>query len=137
MEKDELEDENAVLGAEIARLRNELHERMHSNSVWHSGAEVAPPALPQPTTAALPVQQPPVGPLYVIPLHQDGHPFSDTGNIPTPKPSSHVRRPHARYPTPSDSWPLELISRHQRAAHEALHNSRNSTATFDGREEHR
>ncbi|XP_008808049.1 transcription factor BHLH062-like [Phoenix dactylifera] len=129
VEKNELIDENAVLGAEIARLRNELHERMHTNTVWHNGAEVAPPTLPQPTSAVLPVQQPPVGPLYVTPLHQDLHPSSDTGNIPTSKPPSHVRRPHARYPTPSDSWPLELLSRHQRAAHEALHNSTTTTTT--------
>ncbi|XP_010937082.1 transcription factor BHLH062 [Elaeis guineensis] len=135
VEKNELKDENAVLGAEIARLRNELHERMHSDTVWHSGAEVAPPTMPQPTSAALPVQQSPVGPLYVIPLHQDLHPFSDTGNIATLKPPSHVRRPHARYPTPSDSWSLELLSRHQRAAHEALHNTSTTIATFNSRKE--
>ena len=136
VEKNELKDENTVLGAEIERLRNELHERMHSNPMWHDGAEVALPAPPQPTAAALPMQQPPVGPLYVIPLHQELHPFSETGDAPAPpKHPSHVRRPHARYPTPSDSWPLELLSRHQRAAHEAQHKGSSSCMTSNRGEE--
>ncbi|XP_008807714.2 transcription factor BHLH062-like [Phoenix dactylifera] len=136
VEKNELKDENTVLGAEIERLQNELHERMQSNPVWHDGEEVAPPAPPQPTTAALPMQQPPVGALYVIPLHQELHPFSEAANTPAPpKPPSHVRRPHARYPTPSDSWPLELLSRRQRAAHEAQHKGNSSSMTSNTREE--
>ncbi|KAG1366437.1 Transcription factor bHLH47 [Cocos nucifera] len=135
VEKNELKDDNTVLGAEIERLRNELHERMHSNPVWHDGAEVAPPAPPQPTAAALPMQQPSVGPLYVIPLHQELHPFSEVGSTPAPpKHPSHVMRPHARYPTPSDSWPLGLLSRHQRAAHEAQHKGSSSSMTSNSRE---
>ncbi|CAN6484629.1 unnamed protein product [Victoria cruziana] len=56
-------------------------------------------------------------PLVVFPLHPDLQNISKNNIVsdsvklqPQPaKPPSNVRRPHARYPTPSDSWPSRLL----------------------------
>ncbi|XP_031477768.1 protein IRON-RELATED TRANSCRIPTION FACTOR 3 isoform X2 [Nymphaea colorata] len=61
-------------------------------------------------------------PLVVFPLHPDLQNFSknnsgsdsDKLQPQSAKPPSNVRRPHARYPTPSDSWPSRLLTRHPR-----------------------
>ncbi|KAF3794168.1 Transcription factor [Nymphaea thermarum] len=60
-------------------------------------------------------------PLLVFPLHPDlQNSKNNSGRdsdklLPQPaKPPSNVRRPHARYPTPSDSWPSRLLTRHPR-----------------------
>ncbi|KAH7683897.1 Myc-type basic helix-loop-helix (bHLH) domain-containing protein [Dioscorea alata] len=110
VEKNELKDENSVLEAEIERLQNELRGRLQTDS--------APPQTTT-VTSAQPMQQPPlVGPLFVVPLHQGIHQEIEPCNEAeaAPKPPTLVRRPQARYPAPSDSWPLELLSRHQHSA---------------------
>ena len=110
MEKNELKDENITLEAEIARLHNELRERLQSDPMWHdSSTDQALPAPP--TSTAVPLPQPPVAPLYMVPFHQGPQtlPEAATGH----KPETQVTRPHARYPTPSDSWPMQILSRHQ------------------------
>lgn len=111
-----------------------LHEGTQSDPMeWHSKSDLAPPTLPQSLTAALPMQQQPVAPLIDIALHQDLNPLSDAAiSPPSPAAASKVSRPHARYPMPSDTWSLELLSRNQRAAHEAQHGS---GSTSDGRVE--
>ncbi|CAL9048468.1 unnamed protein product [Musa banksii] len=134
-EKNELQDEKNVLKAEVEKLQNVLHEGTQSDPMaeWHSESDLAPPTLPQSLTAALPMQQQPVAPLVDIALHQDLNPLSDAAiSPPSPAAASKVSRPHARYPTPSDTWSLELLSRNQRAAHEAQHGS---GSTSDGRVE--
>ncbi|MQL78956.1 hypothetical protein Taro_011408 [Colocasia esculenta] len=145
VEKNELKDDNLALEAEIEKLKNELREKAQSNPSWRNGVENAVPAVPQPSTTALPLQQPPpvVGPVYVIPLNQElptelpTYP-QDTAltlaSPPNPSPLN-ITRPHARYPTPSDSWPLQILSQqHRTAAQDSLrsgsssnNNSGNST----------
>ncbi|XP_020241662.1 transcription factor bHLH47-like [Asparagus officinalis] len=84
VEKNELKDENITLATEIARLNVELQERQQSD----------------------PIPQPPVTPIYVLPpFHQDLKNMSEAETAPTT-----VRKPLARYPTPSDSWPSQILS---------------------------
>nr|QOJ43722.1 bHLH transcription factor [Dracaena cambodiana] len=109
VEKNELKEENMALAAEIARLRSELQERLHSDPTWqNSGTDQPIPA--QPTTAAMP-------PLYVLPYHQDLQNLPETAmTLSPPNPAPQVRKPHARYPTQADSWPLQILSRHRRSS---------------------
>ncbi|KAJ6791832.1 transcription factor bHLH47-like [Iris pallida] len=115
MEKNELKDENTALGADIARLQDELRERLQSDPVWHDRSTTTPfPTLPQATSTPLPTAQPSVASIYVVPLQQDLQAFREPSADPSPpKPPTQVMRPHARYPTPSDSWPLQVLSRNQ------------------------
>lgn len=115
VEKNELKDENTALGADIARLQDELRERLQSDPVWHDRSTATPlPTLPQATNPPLAMAQPPVASIYVVPLHQDLQAFPEPSSDPSPpKPPAQVMRPHARYPTPSDSWPLQVLSRNQ------------------------
>ncbi|XP_042487247.1 transcription factor bHLH47 [Macadamia integrifolia] len=119
VEKNELRDENSVLEAEIEKLRTELWDRAQVNPTW----DAAPAQLQHKNIGshlsedclALPVMDPTlqqssvVGPVFVIPLHEPhGYPEPETTHAPS-KPSSHVSKPHARYPTPSDMWPSRLL----------------------------
>ncbi|KAF8399456.1 hypothetical protein HHK36_015321 [Tetracentron sinense] len=128
IEKNELRDENSVLEAQIKKLQTELQERSESNPNWE-----AAPAQSQhnPTSQLLedcltmPVADPPlqtapvVGPVFVIPVHRDlrAHPKTNTAQAAL-KPPSHVSRPHARYPTPSDSWPSQLLAKKPKTTQE-------------------
>ncbi|XP_068637940.1 protein IRON-RELATED TRANSCRIPTION FACTOR 3-like [Aristolochia californica] len=126
VEKNELKDENSALEAEIVKLRNELRERMQSQPIWPNGTDAATnqPHLdnsasslsenlerPQPPVID-PSLEPPsvVRPVFVIPLPQNLQAYSDPKTMQEPfKPPPRVKRPHARYPTPSDSWPSQLL----------------------------
>ncbi|KAK1284559.1 Transcription factor bHLH47 [Acorus calamus] len=125
VEKDELKDEKEVLEAEVERLRNELKKRMQSDpSKWTSGSDSTHP-LSQHVTPILhqhPQTQPSVvGPVFIIPLSRDPAQTHTDMQSPviTPKPPSHVTKPRARYPTPSDSWPpLQLLVSQARVSRE-------------------
>lgn len=123
MEKNELQDEKKALRAEVERLQSELNE-MQSNSMGERGNKLdsAPSMLSPSFPSAMPVQtqQQPSLPLYDVVVPQDFSSLPDAGCSPTlAKAPTPVSRPHARYPTPLDAWPLELLSRNQREAHEA------------------
>ncbi|XP_068643368.1 protein IRON-RELATED TRANSCRIPTION FACTOR 3-like [Aristolochia californica] len=126
VEKNELKDENSTLEAEIMKLRNDLSEGMQSQPIWPNGTDAATsqPHLDNsasslsenleqpPPPATNPCLEPPsvVGPVFVIPLPQNLQANSDPKTMQEPfKPPSQVKRPHARYPTPSDSWPSQLL----------------------------
>ncbi|WOL00524.1 transcription factor bHLH47 [Canna indica] len=130
-EKNELQDEKNVLKAEVEKLQNDLQERRQSDPMeeWQNKLDLVPPMLPHSFTTAVPMQQQPTVPLYDIVLHQDLNSTSEAGTSPpSPKAApSKVSRPHPRYPTSSDVWSLELLSRNQRAAHEAQNSSGNSS----------
>lgn len=112
VERNELKDETSALEAEVTRLHNELRERQ-SDPMEHNN--IADPALSsQPSSTALPAAQPPIAPFFVFPFGHDLNTLPDAATFPSlPKPTSQVRKPHARYPTPSDSWPLQILSSHQ------------------------
>ncbi|KAL5992125.1 hypothetical protein ACLOJK_013040 [Asimina triloba] len=121
VEKNELRDENAVLGTEIEKLQNQLQERMQSVHAWSS---------PQDAAASIQLQQhndsgglssmeeqrrvamgsPMVGPsIFVLPQAYSEEDIMQQGPF-KPPPPPRVMRPHARYPTP-DSWPSQLLER--------------------------
>ncbi|XP_074562919.1 protein IRON-RELATED TRANSCRIPTION FACTOR 3-like [Curcuma longa] len=130
VEKNELQEEKKALRVEVERLQSELNE-MQSNSMgeWGDKLDLAP-SMPVQT------QQQPSLPLYDIVVQQDFNSLQDAGCSPTSaKAPTPVSRPHARYPTPLDAWPLELLSRNQREAHEAQQikcTSRSSASTISG-----
>ncbi|KAJ6811892.1 transcription factor bHLH47-like [Iris pallida] len=118
VEKNELKDENTTLGADVARLQDELRERLQCGPVWHDrGTDTSLATLPEATGTPPPVAQPPVTSMYIVPLHQDLQAFPQPSiDLSPPKPPTQVMRPHARYPMPSDSWPLQILSRISTAA---------------------
>lgn len=48
--------------------------------------------------------------VFIVPMQSDlsSYPAADAAHAPT-MPTSHVSKPHARYPTPADSWPAGLL----------------------------
>lgn len=107
-EKEDLKDETIVLESEVERLRIELHERMLSSKPSLN----APPIEQSPSPFLLDssLSQTPYGnPLYVIPVCPDLSAYAERGATQLPTPT--VSKPHARYPTPSDSWPSQLLAR--------------------------
>ncbi|OVA09038.1 Myc-type [Macleaya cordata] len=123
IEKNELRDENAIIEAEIEKLQTELQERILSEPNWNAAGLAQsqnkssilqlPEDHPNLPVIDQPLQPPVVGPVLVIPLH-DLHSFSEPGTAHTPpKPALSISRPHARYPTPSDSWPSQLLAKQQ------------------------
>lgn len=110
---------------------------MRSDSMWANSMDRGPPTLPQPLSTMLPMpQQPPViRPVYTAPV-QELQLFPASRTTPTPpQPSSNVSRPHARYPTLSDSWPGQLLSSLPRTAQEDHLCSSSSISTTSSREE--
>ncbi|KAL6650034.1 hypothetical protein ACP70R_014258 [Stipagrostis hirtigluma subsp. patula] len=127
MERNELQDENSVLGKEILELQNELRMRLSSNPGWGHGTTDL-----DSTGAVFPSQQPvqpPTIPSTIVPLHQP-LPQPTVTELPYPPPlrelklfpkagyepsedqeaPNHVARPQARYPTQATSWPVSLFS---------------------------
>lgn len=121
-EKNELKEENIALEVQIKKLQNELEERLGQSK---PDLNVSPPESWQremlthfaeghysqtPTTDLSSQQQPILGPLYVIPINPDLQAFQKVDATPNNQPIA-VSKPHARYPTPADAWPLQLLSK--------------------------
>lgn len=70
------------------------------------GRHIVMPLADNATQAA-----PIVSPIFVMPLHDDAqvHPETDIMKT-TPQHPPNISRPHARYPSPSDSWPSQILS---------------------------
>ncbi|KAK9119307.1 hypothetical protein Scep_017400 [Stephania cephalantha] len=119
VERNELQDETAILEAEIEKLQTKLHGRTPSDTAWNASSAESQQASAtsslQDDNTAMPVADPTlqtapvVAPVYVVPFHHDFKPYSDSETAHAPKMPSNVSRPHARYPTPSDSWPSQLL----------------------------
>ncbi|XP_076954224.1 transcription factor BHLH062-like [Bidens hawaiensis] len=97
VEKDELKEENRAIEAHIIKLQSQIDERLHVHpqSLWASECN----------------------PVFVLPL-QNGPNLYKESKFHEPEAnqlSPTVRKPHARYPSPSDSWPLNILSEQARA----------------------
>lgn len=119
MEKNELEEENSSLETQIEKLQVEIQARLAQSKPDLN----VPPQLelepPEQTNfpgqgLQLPNIEPtlPQGPaVLVVPFRPDlqaGFPAPNVGEL-MPNPSSVISKPHARYPTPADSWPSQLL----------------------------
>lgn len=122
IEKDELQEDNSALKAQIGKLQTEIDEKIQPPSVWgfnHSqsqvegniaqqleGRHIVVPLADHATQAA-----PIVSPIFVMPLHDDTQVHLETDIVKaTPQHPPNISRPHARYPSPSDSWPSQILS---------------------------
>lgn len=118
IEKNELREENSALANQIEKLLSELEARVAQSK---PDLNVSPPEFQQPELTShfpgeclrLPavepsLQQAPA--VFVLPIGPDpqAYPLPDVSQL-TSKPNSNVSKPHARYPTPADSWPSELL----------------------------
>ncbi|XP_038878982.1 transcription factor bHLH47 isoform X1 [Benincasa hispida] len=128
IEKNELREETSTLASQIEKLQSELQSRaVHSKP----DLNIAPPPaefLQQGTTVphfsgeclGLPVMEPTLQQthtVFIVPVRPDlpSYPARDAAHAPT-MPTSHVSKPHARYPTPADSWPAGILKSSQTEA---------------------
>lgn len=114
MERDELQEENSALEAQIVKLKSEIETRLQSLPQDNNGERlqqvedhIIVPVINNNTTQAAPV----LAPIFVMSLHDNAlvQSVPDTAEA-VPKLPPKVSRPHARYPSPSDSWPSHILS---------------------------
>jgi hypothetical protein len=109
VEKNELQDENSALEAQIGKLQIEIQEKLLH---FKPDLNVPPPEESTSHFSVDPVlqQAPYVSPFYVLPVCSDlpAHPENDAPELAS-RPTSNVSKPHARYPTASDSWPSQVL----------------------------
>ncbi|CAA2959781.1 transcription factor bHLH47-like [Olea europaea var. sylvestris] len=117
MEKKELQDENSALEAQIENLQSELKARVSESQL---DLNMAPPECNLQEVASdndqprLPSIQPgqqqvqTVSPLYILPVCSNIQAYVEPSiDQLALKPS----KPHARYPTPADTWPSQLLEK--------------------------
>lgn len=119
MEKNELKEENGSLETQIEKLQGEIQARVAQSKPDLN----VPPQLELETpeqrsfpgqSLQLPTIEPTLqqGPaVLVVPFRPDLQAAFPAPNVAelTPKPTSVISKPHPRYPTPADSWPLQLL----------------------------
>ncbi|KAK2973529.1 hypothetical protein RJ640_010584, partial [Escallonia rubra] len=133
IEKNEIQDENSALQAQIEELQCLLKEGKAQSKLDlnETPTESQGPELPSyysENSFRLPAMQPQmqqapsVSPVFVIPICSDSQVYTDpdTAKLAT-KPVSNVSKPHARYPTPADSWPSQLLEKRPEAGEELQH----------------
>nr|XP_043617760.1 protein IRON-RELATED TRANSCRIPTION FACTOR 3-like [Erigeron canadensis] len=94
VEKNELKEENSAIATHIKKLQSQINGKVHSQSLWSSECS------------------PVVGPVFVLPIQNDPKLFAEP-KIPdnvTKKLRPNVSKPLPRYPSPSDSWPFNILS---------------------------
>lgn len=98
VEKNELKEENSALEAQIKKLHSQIDERANSQSLWSSECNTV------------------VGPVFVVPLQNDPKLYAEPKfpETVTKQLGPNVSKPHARYPSPSDSWPFNILSEQPR-----------------------
>lgn len=134
-EKNELQDENEALQDQIRKLQAVLKERMaqlkldlNIAPLESNEAELASyfseDRLRLPNVEPASQQAPMVGPMYVIPMHSDLQVYPEPTSVSKPVPG--VCKPHARYPTPADSWPSKLLKKQLELGKESQQNGGDS-----------
>ncbi|XP_068309128.1 transcription factor bHLH47-like [Pyrus communis] len=118
LEKNELRDDNSALETQIEKLHSEIQERVAQSKPDLNAPPRAElrPEVPSHFTGnciSSPTQEPSLQQapaVFVIPLCPDlqAYPLPDATHL-TSNTTSHVSKPHARYPTSVDSWPSQLL----------------------------
>ncbi|KAK7354181.1 hypothetical protein VNO80_19640 [Phaseolus coccineus] len=123
MEKNEMAEENCVLKTQIEKLEGEIKARVAQcgPNLMNVASEMEfaqpekmgkfPGESLQLSTTEPTVQQGHA--VLVVPLsNHQGKGALSAHNVAeqTSKPTSTISKPHARYPTPMDSWPLQLLA---------------------------
>nr|XP_043607109.1 transcription factor bHLH47 [Erigeron canadensis]XP_043607110.1 transcription factor bHLH47 [Erigeron canadensis]XP_043607111.1 transcription factor bHLH47 [Erigeron canadensis] len=121
VEMNELQDEACTLQKQIGELKSMIKERtVQPNLDLNAPAmESHEPQLPQyfpQEIIRIPSGDPLLNPVFVIPTCHNVqlHPQPD---FKLNKPISNVSKPNPRYPTPSDSWPSQLVKPSQEEQH--------------------
>ncbi|KAK6913248.1 Myc-type, basic helix-loop-helix (bHLH) domain [Dillenia turbinata] len=120
-EKDELREEQSALKAQIEELQRELDEKTRTTATWDghlqsetsSNSDRQEESLVLPSAEGVPQQFPSLGPVYVLPFPpglQAYHTPETMGFI--SKIPSNVSKPHARYPSSSDTWQAQIFGEH-------------------------
>ncbi|KAK6924987.1 hypothetical protein RJ641_009313 [Dillenia turbinata] len=120
-EKNELREETSAMESKVEKLRTEVQERLALSKpdlnvtpeyddqtdlplAYMKDGPVMPPLDPSLQQTHL------VAPFLVIPIGGDVQHYSGTNvTQDTSSPRVHVSKPHARYPSVADSWPLQLL----------------------------
>lgn len=113
MEKSELKEENDSLETQIEKLQGEIQARVAQskpdlNVPPQLELELPEQSLHLPTIEPTMQQGPTVLVVPFCPDLQAAFPGPNVAEL-MPKPTSVVSKPHPRYPTPADSWPLQLL----------------------------
>ncbi|MED6170093.1 hypothetical protein PIB30_027557 [Stylosanthes scabra] len=119
MEKNELKEETSSLETQIEKLQVEIQARVTQSKPDLNAPPQAEIVLPeQGNFTGQSLEFPPMEPnlqqgpaVFVVPYRPDFQSAFSAPNMTevTPTPSSGVSKPHARYPTPADSWPSLLL----------------------------
>ncbi|KAL2482438.1 transcription factor bHLH [Forsythia ovata] len=134
MEKKELQDENSALEAQIGNLQSELKGRVSESQL---DLNMAPPesnlqAIASHTSndhPGFPSMQPgqqqvqTVNPLYLVPICSNLPAYVEPS---TAQLGSKPSKPHARYPTPADTWPSQLLEKQPELEKENQQSDRNN-----------
>lgn len=117
LEKDELEEEKTALETEVEKLKVEVQSKvtrcesdLNVNPLDFQQPELIPKFVEE--SVSLAAAQPTLSQgaaVFVVPVHHELPAFqvpscAEVASRPTPN----ISKPHARYPTPSDSWPSQL-----------------------------
>lgn len=119
MEKNELKEENCSLETQIEKLEDEIQARVaQSKPDLNVPPHLELESLEQTNFSAQSLQLHTVEPnlqqgsaVLVVPFRPDLQAPFPAPNVAEvmPKSSPIIRKPHARYPTPADSWPSQLL----------------------------
>ncbi|CAI9754611.1 unnamed protein product [Fraxinus pennsylvanica] len=134
MEKKELQDENSALEAQIGNLQSELKARVSESQL---DLNMVPPECNLQEVASdtsndhprFPSIQPgqqqvqTVNPLYLVPICSNMQAYVEPS---TTQLASKPSKPHARYPTPADTWPSQLLEKQPELGKEIQQSNRNN-----------
>ncbi|CDP02223.1 unnamed protein product [Coffea canephora] len=125
VEKNELIEENSALKSQVEKLQSEITERTQSQSsvnlnIWPSQSPIAASELQEdslrlPSTDHQLLSSSVVAPIFVVPLHHDSPIYHKGSQNDTAEDFqcnaflSNVKKPRPRYPSPSDSWPSQIL----------------------------
>ncbi|PIN24488.1 hypothetical protein CDL12_02776 [Handroanthus impetiginosus] len=117
IERNELLEETSALDAQIKKLQREIDERTNCSNVdisqpqSNSATELPDNHVPFPLVGHGSESTPGV-PVLIMPLHHESHGFpSPFTEVNLPKAPPTVSRPRPRYPSSSDSWPPQIVTK--------------------------